>query len=346
MTKIVPGLDPIMEKEARRRLDNLTKPRGSLGRLEDLAARLVGITGKENPDLTRKVVFTLAADHGVTEEGVSAYPREVTAQMVLNFLNGGAAINVLARHAGARVVVADVGVASDLAPHPDLIVRKIGRGTKNMVKGPAMTEDEALRSLEAGRELLEEQISRGADLIAIGEMGIGNTTAAAALTVIFTSCSIEDATGRGTGIDDEGWARKTKAITEALRVNRPDPADAVGTLARVGGFEIGAMAGIILEAAARRIPVILDGFIAGAAALTACGIEPRARDVLIAGHRSVEKGHGILLEKLGLVPLLDLGLRLGEGTGAVLAMGLAEAAVKVLAQMATFESAGVSGGAE
>jgi nicotinate-nucleotide--dimethylbenzimidazole phosphoribosyltransferase len=330
-------------EETQRRLDNLTKPRGSLGRLEELAKWVVGVTGKENPSMKEKVIFTLAADHGVTAEGVSAYPSEVTAQMVLNFLSGGAGINVLARHVGARVIVADIGVAGDLPPHPGLKSVKIARGTRNMAKGPAMTDAEARRSIEAGRELLREQADLGADIVGIGEMGIGNTTAAAALTAVFTGRSPEEVTGRGTGVDDKTWEKKVRAIQEAIRVNRPDQSDPLGVLARVGGFEIGGMAGIILEASARRIPVVLDGFISGAAALVACRMESGARDVLVAGHRSAEKGHKVLLDHLALRPLLELDFRLGEGTGAALAISLVEAAVKVLTQMATFEKANVSG---
>jgi nicotinate-nucleotide--dimethylbenzimidazole phosphoribosyltransferase len=328
--------------EARRRLDQLTKPPGSLGRLEELLVRLCAIQGICPPSLRDPVIFTLAGDHGVVAQAVSAYPQVVTAQMVENFLNGGAAVNVLARHAGARVVVADLGVAGPLPSHPALRNRKIAPGTQDMTRGPAMTQAEAVQAVEAGIALVEEERARGADLVGVGEMGIGNTTAASALVAALTSATVESVTGHGTGVDAAGRRRKVDAVRRALEVNQPDPADALGTLAKVGGFEIAGLVGVILAGAAYRLPVVLDGFIAGAAALVAARLKPDLRGALIAAHRSSEPGHSRVLEALGLEPYLDLDMRLGEGTGAALCISLARAACSVLAEMATFKSAGVS----
>ncbi len=351
--KNITAIDRKLMDLTQERLDNLTKPLGSLGRLEELAKLIVGITGKENPELKNKVIFTLASDHGITEEGVSAYPKEVTAQMVYNFLRGGAGINVLAKHVGARVVVVDIGVCFDLKPHPQLVIKKVNYGTKNMAKEPAMTKLEAIKAIEAGIEIFEDEFSRnsgippkagknGIDIIGTGEMGIGNTTPSSAITAVFTKRSVEDVTGIGTGITEKGLNNKIDAIKKALKLNKPDPKDAIDVLSKVGGFEIGGLAGIILAAASRKIPVVIDGFISGAAALIAYHIEPKVKEYLIASHCSVEKGHKIILEHIGLKPLLDLNLRLGEGTGAALGINMAEAAIKVLTQMASFKQAGVS----
>jgi len=339
-------IDYSLVKKTQNRLDNLTKPQGSLGRLEELAKLIVGITGKENPILKNKVIFTLAADHGVTEEKVSAYPKEVTAQMVYNFLSGGAGINVLAQHVGARVVVVDMGVAEKIRV-PKIKVqnfkdKKIGYGTKNMTKGPAMTKEEAIKSIETGIEVFESEFKRGIDIIGMGDMGIGNTTASSAITSVITERPVQDVTGRGTGIDEQTLSKKINVIKKAIRINRPNPKDAIDVLAKVGGFEIGGLAGVILAAAANRIPLVIDGFISGAAALIAYKLEPKVKDYMIAAHRSQELGHRAILEFIGLRPLLDLDLRLGEGTGAALAVGIAEASIKVLTQMATFQSASVS----
>ncbi|MEX2223785.1 MAG: nicotinate-nucleotide--dimethylbenzimidazole phosphoribosyltransferase [Candidatus Rokuibacteriota bacterium] len=342
LLSVVPRPDPGAEVEVRRRLDALTKPPGSLGRLEELAVRLSVIAGICPPRLRDPVIFTLAADHGVVAQGVSAYPQIVTAQMVENFLRGGAAVNVLARHAGARVVVADLGVAVPLPAHPDLRDRKVAFGTADMTRGPAMTPAQCRQAIEAGIALVEAEHARGADLIATGEMGIGNTTAASAMVAALTGASVESVTGPGTGVDAAGRRRKVDAIRRALDVNRPDPADALDTLAKVGGFEIAGLVGVILAGAAHRLPVVLDGFIAGAAALAATRLKPAAGGALLAAHRSAEPGHGPVLEALGLEPYLDLGLRLGEGTGAALCIALARAAVAMLTDMATFKSAGVS----
>lgn len=342
----ITSLDYKLMEEVQKRLDNLTKPQGSLGRLEELAKQVVGITGRESPSLKNKVIFTLAADHGVTQEKVSAYPKEVTAQMVYNFLNGGAGINVLAKHISARVIVADFGVAEDLKPHPNLVIKKINYGTNNMAKGPAMTKEEAIKSIEAGIGMFEEEFKNGVDIIGTGEMGIGNTTPSSAITAIFARKAAEEVTGRGTGLDDKALKNKIKIIKKALEVNNPNANDPMDVLSKVGGFEIGGLAGIVLAAAAKKIPVVIDGFISGAAALIAYQIEPKVKGYMIASHRSVEKGHGVILEYIGLQPLLDLNLRLGEGTGACLGINLVEASIKILTQMATFKSAGVSEKAE
>jgi nicotinate-nucleotide--dimethylbenzimidazole phosphoribosyltransferase len=331
----------VME-ETQLKLDNLTKPLGSLGRLEELAKQITGITGKLNPELKNKVIFILASDHGVTEEGVSLYPKEVTAQMVYNFLNGGAGINVLAGHVGAKVIVADIGVAEVLKPHPKLVIKKVNSGTKNMAKGAAMSREEAVKAIETGIEIFNEELKNGIDIIGIGEMGIGNTTAASAITACFTSKPVEEITGRGTGLNDLGLRNKIDIIKRSLALNNPNPSDAIDVLSKVGGFEIGGLAGIILAAASHKTPVVIDGFISGAAALVAFKIEPKLKDYMIAAHKSQEVGHKIILEHIGLKPLMDLDLRLGEGTGGALGIGLADAAIKILTQMATFKSAKVS----
>jgi len=336
-------IDRGLMQQAQARLDQLTKPLGSLGRLETLAKQIVGITHKIAPRLSQKVIITMAADHGVVQEGVSAYPQAVTQQMVFNFLRGGAGINVLARHVGARVVVVDMGVAGDLSPHPDLVSRKIGYGTQNFTSGPAMTPKQASAGIQAGCEIVEQEIAHGVDIIGTGDMGIGNTTASSAITAAMTGAPVEHVTGRGTGIDDVTHTKKIEVIRRALTVNRPDASDPLNVLAKVGGFEIAGLVGVILEGARARLPVVVDGFISGAAALIAAGLEPRVKAYLIASHLSQEPGHRMVLEHLGLQPLLDLNLRLGEGTGAALAMSLAEAACKVLTEMATFEEAAVSG---
>lgn len=328
--------------KAQARQDQLTKPRGSLGRLEELSVKVAGITGKELPRIERKAIVIIAGDHGVVAEGVSAYPQEVTAQMVHNFLRGGAAINVLARHIGARMVVVDMGIVAELEPHPSLVSRKIAPGTHNMAKGPAMSKEQALRAVESGIEVINGEVARGLDIVGVGDMGIGNTTPSSAICAAITGESVGRVTGKGTGVSDKQLALKVKVIETALALNRPDPGDAIDVLSKVGGFEIGGIAGVILGAAARRLPVVIDGFIAGAAALIASGLCPRVKDYLIAAHVSAEVGHRAILDYLGLRPLLDLGMRLGEGTGAALAISIVEAAVKALAGMATFADAGVS----
>jgi nicotinate-nucleotide--dimethylbenzimidazole phosphoribosyltransferase len=334
-------LDTDSMARARARQARLTKPPGSLGRLEEIAIQVAGMTGQERPSVARRAVVVMAADHGVTSEGVSAYPAEVTAQMALNFLHGGAAINAIAGSVGARVTVVDVGIASEVT-HPALLARKVAPGTANMAVGPAMTQEQALAAMVVGAETLEALAGAGLDLVATGEMGIGNTTAASALTAVVTGRLPRDVTGRGTGVDDERLAHKVGVIERALAVNGPDANDPLGTLAMVGGLEIAALAGLILAAASRRIPVLLDGFIASSAALIACAWRPLAREYLLAGHVSVEPGHQIILDHLSLRPLLNLELRLGEGTGAALAMAVVDAALRAHDQMATFDEAGVS----
>ena len=341
ISKIQP-LDESAMQAARLRQDNLTKPRGSLGQLEGLSIQIAGITGEEQPAIQHKVVTTMAGDHGVVAEGVSAYPSEVTPQMVLNFLYGGAAINVLARHVGARVTVVDMGVATEMEPHPDLVNKKIALGTNNIAQGPAMSHEQAIMAIEAGAQVVQAELEKGLDILATGDMGIGNTTPSAAIAAVITRRSPAEIVGRGTGVDDAGLLRKITAVERALEVNQPDPEDGLDILSKVGGFEIGGLTGAILAAAAHRKPVVVDGFISTAAAMIAVSLAPQARDYLISAHRSDELGHHIMLEWLGLEPLLDLQLRLGEGTGAVLAMSLAEAACKILSEMATFSEAGVS----
>ena len=345
------ALSPLLEaigppagaaSDAQRHLDALTKPPGSLGRLEHLAARLVALRGVP-PSIERPVVFTFAADHGVAAEGVSAYPASVTGQMVENFLRGGAAVNVLARQAGARVIVADFGVACPIGHGAGLVGCSLGAGTANMARGPAMTRADAERGIERGAALAEAAIADGADLLVTGDMGIGNTTAASAITAAITGASATAVTGRGTGVDDARWRHKVDVVRRALATNRPDPSDGVDVLAKVGGFEIAGLVGVILAGAARRVPVALDGFIAGAAALVAASLAPDALHAMFAAHRSAEPGHDAALGHLRLVPYLDLGLRLGEGTGAVLFIHLARAAARIYTEMATFKSAGVDG---
>ena len=342
ITRIKP-LDKVAMQSARIRQDALTKPRGSLGHLEELSIQLAGISACPLPSVERKTVIVMAADHGVTSEGVSAYPAEVTPQMVSNFLRGGAAINVLARQANARVVVADMGVASEIEDVMGELVRcKVGLGTANLVKGPAMTREQAMESIQSGIEIAETEIARGADILATGDMGIGNTTPSAAIACVVTKRSANEIVGRGTGVDNEGLRRKVLAVEKALRINQPDPRDGLDMLSKVGGFEIGGLAGAILGAAANRRPVVIDGFISTAAAIIAATLAPQVREYLIAAHCSQELGHRLMMDWLGVQPLLDMHMRLGEGTGAALAMSLVEASCKILDEMATFGEAGVS----
>lgn len=345
LADIIDTIKPLDSKAmefAHKRQNSLTKPAGSLGRLEELSIQVAGITGEHLPRLEHKVVVVMAGDHGVVAEGVSAYPQEVTPQMVLNFLNGGAAINVLARHAGARVVVVDMGVAGDLPAHPGLLARKIDRGTANIARGAAMTRDQALCALETGAEIVYQQIQAGLDILATGDMGIGNTTPSTAVASALSGIPPREIAGRGTGVDDAGLQRKVDAVERALSVNLPNAADALDVLAKVGGFEIGGIAGAILGAASARKPIVVDGFISTAAAMIAVSLAPNTRYYLIAAHTSQEYGHHRMMDWLNLKPLLDLKMRLGEGTGAALALPLVEAACKTLSEMATFGEAGVS----
>ena len=342
---IISGIEPLDEdsmKAAKKRQDQLTKPRSSLGMLEEISIQVAGITKDPLPKIDNKVIVTMAADHGVTEEGISAYPKEVTPQMVYNFIGGGAAINVLAKHVGARVVVVDMGVSSDLDANPKLVNKKIGYGTKNIAKEPAMTYDEAIRSIEAGIEVFEGEFANGLKIVGTGDMGIGNTTPSSAIAAVICGVDVTNVTGRGTGIDDNALENKIKTIKTAIDINKPNPKDPIDVLSKVGGFEIGGLAGVILAGAKNRVPVVIDGFISGAAALIATEIAPIAKDYIIASHRSVEAGHKIMLDHMEIKPILDLNLRLGEGTGAALAMNVVEAGVKILCEMATFTEAGVS----
>lgn len=336
-------LDDAAQVEARRRQDELTKPPGSLGRLERLATQIAGITGNARPRLSRKAVIVVAGDHGVSAEGVSAYPSEVTGQMVRNFAQGGAAINVLARRAGARVVVVDVGVHESLPPELPILHRKVAAGTSNLALGPAMTRTQTLQAIGVGLDVVGAEFARGIDVICLGEMGIGNTTAASAIVATLTKSEVAYVTGRGTGIDDATWERKVGVIERALALNTPEPSEPLDVLTKVGGLEIAALVGVILAGAARRLPVIVDGFITTAAALVAADLCPEARSYLIAAHRSVERGHLVALEHLELEPLLALDMRLGEGTGAALALSVVDAALALLDEMTTFGDAGISG---
>ncbi len=371
MQKTLKRIRPVnveFAEKAQKRLDNLTKPLASLGRLEEFAKRLVAITENLMPEFDKKVIFTFAGDHGVAEEGVSAFPQEVTRQMVFNFLNGGAGINVLARHAEAEVVVIDIGVDYDFTKAGDspdstaslrfarkswdsplkcgtggfFVSKKVVMGTRNIRKGPAMAEDEALRCLEVGIELANEYTEKGYKIFATGDIGIANTTPSSAIAAVLTGKSVSEVTGKGTGIGDDALRNKIKVIEDAIAVNKPDSSNAVDALAKVGGAELGGIAGLILGAAANRIPVVIDGFISTAGALLAYCIEPKTKDYMFAAHNSVEIGHKAMLEKIGLRPILDLDLRLGEGTGAALAMLMIEAGLKIYKEMATFGEAGVS----
>jgi nicotinate-nucleotide--dimethylbenzimidazole phosphoribosyltransferase len=330
-----------IDRAVQRQLE-LTKPPGSLGRLEDIANRCVAI--RESFELTanRARIVLFAADHGVCAEGVSPYPQEVTAQMVLNFLGGGAAINALARSAGIELKVVDVGVATPLPFSNHLISRRVASGTRNFCEQPAMTENEMTAALETGIELARDAAMEGCDLLGIGEMGIGNTTSASAMAAALTRAPIEEVVGRGTGADDACMARKRSAIHRALALHADALRSPLGILRCVGGFEIAATCGFCLGAAARRIPIVSDGFIATAAAVLATRLSPSASGYLFASHRSTEPGHAHFLALLKQEPLLDLGMRLGEGTGAALAIGLIRAAIAAFTGMATFQTAGVS----
>jgi nicotinate-nucleotide--dimethylbenzimidazole phosphoribosyltransferase len=336
-------LDGASVAAAGERQQQLTKPPGSLGMLEELSVTLSGIAGQCPPPLPEPAVVTVfAADHGVHAQRVSPWPQEVTAQMVANFLAGGAAVNAIAAQVGAEVCVVDVGVAADLPDGPGLLPRKVRRGTADITAGPAMSTDEALRALETGIEIARDLVAAGNKCLITGDMGIANTTASAALIAAFADGDPAAVTGRGTGVDDETLARKIDVVRRALALHQPDPADPVGVLAAVGGLEHAALAGYMLGAAALRVPVLLDGVIAGAAALAAVALAPDTVHYLLAGHRSVEPGASHALTALGLRPLLDLDLRLGEGSGGALALPLVQSAARVLREMATFDSAGVS----
>ena len=340
------AINPEYQRRAQQRLDSLTKPLGSLGQLEAVAAQYVAWREEEAPKIARKAVYVFAGDHGITEEGVSAYPREVTPQMVYNFLSGGAAINVLARYVDSDIVVVDVGVDHDFNGAPGLAHCKVRRGTRNFAREPAMTEEELNAALQVGIDLACEANEQGRTLIALGEMGIGNTSAATAITAALSGKPVAELTGRGTGLDQRRCVRKAQIIDRALRLHfgdwtraTPEPLE---ILRCVGGYEIAAICGAALGATAHRIAVVIDGFICTAAAAVACAIAPNARFGIVAGHLSQEPGHHVLLEKMGVKPVLQLDMRLGEGTGAVLTFPIIESALRLYNEMATFGSAGVS----
>jgi len=334
-------VDESARAATRAALDAKTKPRGSLGRVEELAAQLGAIRGSAAPGRLAAAIVLAAGDHGYAARGVSAYPPEVTGQMLATFAAGGAAIGVLAREAGARLVVVDAGVRTPVA-HPDVRSLRLGAGTADATAGPAMSRADALAGIAAGAALAGEVVADGAGIVATGEMGIGNTTASAALCAALLPAEPEDVCGRGTGVDDAGLARKVAAVRDALAANRPDPGDPVGVLAAVGGFELAVLTGVCLGAAAAGAVVLLDGYVTGAAALVAARLAPDAAGRMVASHRSPEPGHALVLADLGLRPLLDLGLRLGEGSGAALALPLVHASLALLADMATFADAGVT----
>lgn len=344
LRRIFPQDSAVLD-QARTRLDQLTMPHWALGHLMDLALDLAGMTRSLNPPVSRRKIVVMAGDHGVVAEGVSKFPAEVTVHMMHNFVAGGAGINALARHANAEVLVVDMGVAGDvdeLARTKKIIGKKIGRGTANMAQGPAMSRTHAVLALEAGIQLADS-LADATDVFGTGDMGIGNTTPSAAILAVLGGIGAEQAAGRGTGLNDEQLRHKVQVIERAIAVNQPDAKDPIDVLAKVGGFEIAGIAGLILGAAANRKPVVVDGFISSAGALIALKLEPFVRDYIICAHRSAESGHRLMLEQLGRPPLLDLGMRLGEGTGAALAMHLLEAAVAVLTEVATFAEAGVAG---
>ncbi len=327
---------------AQEKLNRLTKPLGSLGQLEEIAKRYAAIVENLSPKIGEKIIYTFAGDHGVAAEGVSAYPKEVTPQMVYNFLRQGAGVNVLARHVGARVVVVDIGVDHEFEPAEGLVMRKVGRGTGNIAQGPAMSREQALQAIGVGLEMADRAREQKADLVGTGDMGIGNTTPSSAILSSLTGLPVRQVTHRGTGIDDATLERKVGVIERAIRLNRPDPKDPLGVLAKVGGFEIAGIAGLIIGCAFHRIPVVVDGFISTAGAMIAVALKSEIQEYLFASHQSVEVGHRFMWEHLGQKPILNLALRLGEGTGAALAMFLIEGALKIMNEMATFSEAGVA----
>lgn len=335
--------DPDLARRVQARLDDQAIPLGSLGRLQSLGKQVALIQGRERPEVRKKRIFTFAGDHGVVEEGVSAFPKDVTREMVRNFVRGGAGINVLARHAGAEVVVVDMGVDGDLRDLSGIEHCKVAHGTRNMARGPAMARGEAVAALNTGISLAEKY-AKEMDLAGTGDMGIGNTTPSSAIAAVLTGRSVADVTGRGTGIGEEALEHKIRVIEKAIEVNRPDPSDPMDLLHKLGGFEIAGIAGFVLGAAAAGIPVVLDGLISTAGALIAHALAPHVVPYLIAGHRSVEIGHQVMLDRMGLQPLLDLDLRLGEGTGAALGILIVEAGVKVLNEVLTFSEAEVTEG--
>jgi len=340
--KEIKPVDTSNDEKVQKKLDSLTKPPGSLGRLEEIVKDFARSSANNSPKIQKKTIFVMAGDHGVAESGVSAFPAEVTPQMVLNFLNGGAAINVLARHAGCETKIVDMGVKSDFQNPPGLIDRKIGHGTKNIAQEPAMTEEETVKAVMAGIRLAEEAANDGTDIIGTGEMGIANTTPATAIFCALLGFSPRDITGSGTGLDEKGISRKAEVIQKALKKN--EPGSPLEVLMKLGGFEIAGLVGLILGGAKMNVPVVVDGFISTAAAVVAMEAAPCVRRKLFFAHLSNEKGHRMVLEKLGVKPILDFDMRLGEGTGAALAISVIDASLKIYNEMATFQSAGVSDG--
>ena len=346
LNKRLQAIQPLKDNfivQAQAKLDRLTKPQGSLGQLEEMAKKYAAIVENLNPKIEKKIIYVFAGDHGVTAEGVSAYPKEVTPQMIFNFLRGGAGINVLARQVGAQVVVVDIGVDHEFEPAEGLMIRKISRGTGNIFCGPAMSRDQAVQALTVGLEMADHAKKQNADLVGTGDMGIGNTTPSSAILASLTGLAVSQVTHRGTGIDDLALKRKIQIIERAIAVNRPDPKDPLDVLAKLGGFEIAGIAGLIIGCASHRIPVVVDGFISTAGAMIAVGLNPEIKGYIFASHQSVEVGHPFMWEYIGQKPILNLSLRLGEGTGAALAIFLIEGAVKIMKEMATFSEAGVSG---
>lgn len=337
----IPCFDHQSANVARNRQNQLIKPAGSLGRLEEISIQIAGIQGKSNPSVRQKAVVIMAGDHGVCEEGVSAYPSDVTNQMVGGFLKGKAAINAIASYTDARIHLVDIGVNYEFEPVPNLTIRKVAKGTANMAQGPAMTQKQVMKAVAVGMEIAEEEAKKGVELVAIGEMGIGNTTASSAIISTITGVPASTVTGRGTGVDNHGLTRKVAVIKKAIEVNQPDPSDPMDVLMKLGGLEIAGMVGVILGAASHRIPIVVDGLISSAAALVAYELHPELRMFLLAGHKSVEVGQQAVFERIGIKPILDLNMRLGEGTGAVLAMNIIDAACRVLNEMGTFSEMGV-----
>jgi len=331
-------------KKAQKRLDNLAVPPGSLGKIGQIGVQISGMMGNFPPQLPKKAIILMAGDHGVTAEGVSAFPQEVTQQMIFNFAKGGATINVFARHADAELTLVDVGVAADLPDIKGLIKKKVAYGTKNMRIAPAMTREEAIEALEIGIKVAQMKIKEGFTLLGLGEMGIGNTTPSSALIAFFAGLPVEKVTGPGTGLNKEKLQNKVKVIKEAIAFNKPNPADPIDVLAKIGGLELAGLAGVVLGGAAAGVPVVFDGLISTAAALTACQIAPQAKNYLVGSHLSQEPGHQHMLDYLQLKPMLVLDMRLGEGTGAALTMLMVEAGIKALREIATFDDAQVSKG--
>ena len=348
--EIIKGIQPVGQQwiqKARQRTAQLVMPTRALGRLHEISERLCGIQQTLEPAIRQKAILVMAGDHGVVEEGVSAYPQEVTPAMVRTFLAGGAGINAICRQVGADVWVVDMGIAADVDPSglkgaDHLLVDKVGNGTANFARGPAMSHRDAQKALLVGFVQASKLIERGADILGTGDMGIGNTTPSAAVGTVLTGASLAEMVGRGTGVDDAGLERKRAIVRRGIEINHPDPQDGMDVLAKVGGFEIGGIAGCILAGAFHRCAVVIDGFISTAGALIANALCPTVKDYLFAGHCSEESGHRLMLKHLGLDPILDLGMRLGEGTGAALALGVIESAVRVFKEVLTFEEAGVS----